>query len=914
MKTCFILPEFDSKTPTHFLYTLKLFDHTAKNLPNTILFIEKTTRLPKTKHTKTVLAQKIHTKPFNLLERLFILLKLRLSGTDTFFIHYSYWSLFLLKFISCFLPTKIIYWHAEKFTKKEIQALTATERIQLNLAIKLAPHLVTASTTLASGYSELFSKNPQKISIVSNWIDIPKTIKPINLHKQHSIPKNKKIILFVHRLSQRKGAHLLPKIIQKVTSQNRDVFFLIIGSGPLANQLKNQFDPKFAKLVGPVPQPQILSYFHSSDLFIMPSLREGFPRVILEGMATKTPFVATTAGSTLEITPKLQHQYLSKPGDIESFQKLVLTRLKNKDPQAINECFRKVKTYNLNDASRSLTKTIKTIKTPQAIITPIFALIFLLVATFYLLKLPQQKLENTLGQKYQGIHFSQTDVDNYYLGRVQKASLGYNQLSSSTLLEETQKPPLIPRGAEFTLGKISSIVNLSPHKLILFLKPIIPLVLITLLFFTGLNLGFPWLLSLVLAFIIIVTPELIHSPTQLFSARNLEPIFSRPVHPSFSFVPFSIFLLFLSFFKKTQSKTALFGALLFAALLWYFYLYFAIFAGVLFGLVVALRSLTQKSLTPLFFFLIYLLFSTPYLIHNLNLQTNPEFLAVGPRLGTFESRTPVLSLQALCLLILALVFYHSKKFPLWPSLLPLSYLITINQHLLSGITVQPGHWSLYVLPFVSLYTFTLIVIRLQSFRKFLQPTALILMVVLIFRVYLNQTYTFKSHKNLYTNLQTMAPGLTWLDQNADLDSVILAPMDLAPLVSAYTNHFNYYSPYDFTTWAKNERLVHNWLVHMRLNDVLPSQAYSYLNLNRSRVSEYVFGLTYLVLNQDFAAIEDEKLLSLASKYSDFYSQPLINNLKKYQIDYVIIPNHDSFLHLIDGKNVYLDKFVTILEI
>ena len=98
---------------------------------------------------------------------------------------------------------------------------------------------------------------------------------------------------------------------------------LVIGDGPERNNLERitSHPPLNTKIcfLGWVPQTEIVQYFAITDIFIMPSEEEGFPHVLLETMASGTPFVAFDVGGVREITPPETHKFLYSTGDINGF-------------------------------------------------------------------------------------------------------------------------------------------------------------------------------------------------------------------------------------------------------------------------------------------------------------------------------------------------------------------------------------------------------------------------------------------------------------------------------------------------------------------------------------------------------------------------------------------------------------------
>ena len=73
------------------------------------------------------------------------------------------------------------------------------------------------------------------------------------------------------------------------------------------------------KLLGAVPNRDILKYFIAADVFLMPSREEGFPRVLIEAMAAGLPYVASDIGGVREISPPQAQEFIVKSGDIDGY-------------------------------------------------------------------------------------------------------------------------------------------------------------------------------------------------------------------------------------------------------------------------------------------------------------------------------------------------------------------------------------------------------------------------------------------------------------------------------------------------------------------------------------------------------------------------------------------------------------------
>ena len=122
--------------------------------------------------------------------------------------------------------------------------------------------------------------------------------------------KNHIVILFVSRLIEGKGLqYMIPKLprIQESVMHNtgREIQLVIVGDGPYRAALEQLTDEtKVRNLVrfeGRKNKDQVLRYYQAADLFLLPSLSEGMPNVVLEAMASGLPIVITPCEGSKEL-------------------------------------------------------------------------------------------------------------------------------------------------------------------------------------------------------------------------------------------------------------------------------------------------------------------------------------------------------------------------------------------------------------------------------------------------------------------------------------------------------------------------------------------------------------------------------------------------------------------------------------
>jgi glycosyltransferase involved in cell wall biosynthesis len=111
------------------------------------------------------------------------------------------------------------------------------------------------------------------------------------------------IILSAARLTPQKGLRHLLEALPALLRRFPHVRWIVAGEGPLGPALRQRAEQlgvlPAVRFLGPRPDMERL--MAASDLFCLPSLKEGLPLAIAEAMAWGLPVVATTVGGVPEI-------------------------------------------------------------------------------------------------------------------------------------------------------------------------------------------------------------------------------------------------------------------------------------------------------------------------------------------------------------------------------------------------------------------------------------------------------------------------------------------------------------------------------------------------------------------------------------------------------------------------------------
>ena len=166
------------------------------------------------------------------------------------------------------------------------------------------------------------------IEIISNGVDTT-----IFCPKQQKKDSHEIQILFVSRLIEGKGLqYVLPELKQIQKQVEKKIHLTIVGDGPYRESLeKIVSDEQLENMVffvGQKEKKEVIPFYQSSDIFILPSLSEGMPNVVLEAMACGLPVIMTPCGGSKELIH--ENGYITS---IEEFGQTLCRLCKDEDLQ-----------------------------------------------------------------------------------------------------------------------------------------------------------------------------------------------------------------------------------------------------------------------------------------------------------------------------------------------------------------------------------------------------------------------------------------------------------------------------------------------------------------------------------------------------------------------------------------------------
>jgi len=141
-----------------------------------------------------------------------------------------------------------------------------------------------------------------------------------------------KVIMFVGRLTKSKGLDMLLEAFEALAKRS-DTVLVLVGDGPERSALAKRARAKGIdhRVFFTGKRTDVERLLGLADIFVLPSLYEGFPVALLEAMAAKKAIVATRVGSVPEILKDGVNGVLVHPGDAQALSNAMIFLLDDEE-------------------------------------------------------------------------------------------------------------------------------------------------------------------------------------------------------------------------------------------------------------------------------------------------------------------------------------------------------------------------------------------------------------------------------------------------------------------------------------------------------------------------------------------------------------------------------------------------------
>lgn len=229
--------------------------------------------------------------------------RLRASDADVYHLH-SPWTLSSLEAVFALpkdVPVVVTVHGFQPFTSLFARLVSRAYRPFAQRVFDRCDAIIVLGETEAARLHREFDVPAEKVAVIPNGIDLDEiNVDPDvvdSFRAEYDLDPTKPTVLFVGRLVPEKNPELLVETLAGPLA-DLDCQALIVGAGDeaYAERLHAMADDRIRFASG-LPREELLAAYQVSDLFVLLSVSEGLPTVVLEAMHAELPVVTTPVGA-----------------------------------------------------------------------------------------------------------------------------------------------------------------------------------------------------------------------------------------------------------------------------------------------------------------------------------------------------------------------------------------------------------------------------------------------------------------------------------------------------------------------------------------------------------------------------------------------------------------------------------------
>jgi heptosyltransferase-2 len=236
----------------------------------------------------------------------------------------------------------------------------------------LCDGIITNTETIKKEYDSYGWWDQDYVKVIHNGVEEPKDSHQRFDYRKY-IPasiESPQIIFSAGRFSHQKGFEYLVAAAKELCAQRDDLFFFVAGQGKLERKIKHQIIESGLKnrffLLG--FQTDLAPFLKGADLFVLSSLHEGMPNVVMEAMVHKIPVIATKVNGVEELIRQGIDGIIVDPASSNQLAKAIdLYFVEKKGIQLAQSAYERIKTeFSVNTMVNNLENHLLTLnKKPQ---------------------------------------------------------------------------------------------------------------------------------------------------------------------------------------------------------------------------------------------------------------------------------------------------------------------------------------------------------------------------------------------------------------------------------------------------------------------------------------------------------------------------------------------------------------------
>lgn len=207
------------------------------------------------------------------------------------------------------------------------------------LSYRRALRVITVSGDQRATLTTKYGMPADKISVIHNGIECSRygadAAAAARLRDELRIAAGSTVITNIGRLAEQKGQRYLVEAMEILVKRGLPVpvTVLVVGDGPLRGALEEEAQRRgvqdLIRFTG--FRRDIADILSVTDIFVLPSLNEGFPLTLLEAMAAGKPAVASRVTGTSEAVAEGETGLLCAPASPEDLAEKLLLLLEDRE-------------------------------------------------------------------------------------------------------------------------------------------------------------------------------------------------------------------------------------------------------------------------------------------------------------------------------------------------------------------------------------------------------------------------------------------------------------------------------------------------------------------------------------------------------------------------------------------------------
>lgn len=492
---------------------------------------------------------------------------------------------------------------------------------------------------------------------------------------------------------------------------------------------------------------------------------------------------------------------------------------------------------------------------------------------------------------FASIQMMGADAEDHYAARINQVYEGFPTIGN-TFLPQKEVPYILPGLGENIVATIGMALKLTAPEAVVFSKFIFPLIAALLAYALAYLLFNSRAAALIGTSFIMLGDGLISGPAAWLallrgsSVNNSFLVYARPINPEISGILLfgGLIAIYLTFLANRQIKKPLgiisCGILTGASLYVSPYVFtFLVAAQVICFIYLILKRDRKRAISALIVGTITAIVIIPFFLNYLELIASPAYSDSVMRTGLIGSRALILGLWIPIMILCGIFFMprRYKKSRVFFIVCALALLVVVNQQILTGKMIQPGHYHWYITtPLVGILIGMYVATFCQRFiknRGLRYAAYFLIIAVIICNGVTTQINSYGPSSRGAIALQRYAPIFDYLN-SLSTKEFVWANNDISTYISIYTHDDNANSPQALNYLIPKSYFVQRLFLNYRLRNINPKDVLATMKNERENVSSVIYALYWRDQKGSFGAIPDPEIDSLAAEYSREYAKPL----------------------------------------